>query len=64
MKRSAKTVVDFSFLHYDLMFTIYRLVSVHPISFFKRINTVYLPHQNKEELDIIIISVAKLRELI
>ena len=30
----------------------------------KIINAVYLPHQNKEELDIIIIYVAKLRELI
>ena len=64
MNRSAKTVVDFSFLYYDLMFTVYRSASVHPISFFKRINAVYLPHQNKEELDIIVTSVAKLRELI
>ena len=60
MNRFAKTVVDFSFLYYDLMFTVYRFIRLE----IKRINAAYLPHQNKEELDIIIIYVAKLRELI
>ena len=46
-----------------LWFDVHSL-KVHSISFFKIINAVYLPHQNKEELDIIIIYVAKLRELI
>ena len=33
MNRSAaKTVDDFPFFYYDLMFTVYRLASVHPIS--------------------------------
>ena len=58
MNRSAKTVDDFSFLYYDLMFTVYRFIRLE----FKRINAAYLPHQNEEELDIIIIYVAKLRE--
>ena len=57
MNRSAaKTVVDFPFFYYDLMFTVYRLASVHPISSYKRINAVYLPRQNKEELDIIYVA--------
>ena len=35
MNRSAaKTVVDFPFFYYDLMFIGYRLASVHPISSF------------------------------
>ena len=62
MNRSAKTVVDFSFLYCELISV--HSQKVHPVSFFKRIGAVYLPHQNKEELDIIIIYDAKLRELI
>ena len=62
MNRSvAKTVVDFSFFYSDVMFTVYRLASVHPISSLRElINAVYLPCQNKEELDIIY--VAKIRK--
>ena len=62
MNRSvAKTIVDFSFFYSDVMFTVYRLASVHPISSLRElINAVYLPRQNKEELDIIY--VAKIRQ--
>ena len=34
---AAKTVVDFPFFYYDLMFTVYRLASVHPISSLKEL---------------------------
>ena len=34
---AAKTVVDFPFFYYDLMFTVYWFVSAHPISSMKEL---------------------------
>ena len=49
MNRSAaKTVVDFSFFYSDLMFTVYRIASVHPISSLKELSSLFaLPKQGR-----------------